>query len=32
VKNTYLKYTEEMAVTAAIRTFTVSEDGLVIRD
>jgi len=32
VENTYLKYSEEMAVTAALRNFTVSKDGLIIRD
>lgn len=32
IENTYLKYSQEMAVTAALKNFSVSKDGLVIRD
>ena len=32
IENTYLKYSEEMAVTAALKNFSVSADGLIVRD
>ena len=32
IENTYLKYSEEMAVTAALKNFSISSDGLVVRD
>ena len=32
IENTYLKYSQEMAVTAALKNFSVSKDGLVIRE
>ena len=32
IENTYLKYSEEMAVNAALKDFSVSTDGLVISD
>lgn len=32
IENTYLKYSEEMAVTAALKNFSVSANGLIVRD
>ena len=32
IENTYLKYSEEMAVTAALKDFSVSGDGLIVRE
>ena len=32
IENTYLKYSEEMAVTAALKDFSISGDGLIVRD
>ena len=32
IENTYLKYSEEMARSAALKNFKVSKDGLVVRD
>ena len=32
IENTYLKYSQEMAVTAALKNFSVSRNGLVVRD
>ena len=32
IENTYLKYSEDMAVSAALKNFSVSSDGLIVRD
>ena len=32
IENTYLKYSEEMAVSAALKNFSVSANGLIVRD
>ena len=32
IDNTYLKYSEEMAVNAALKDFSISGDDLIVRD